>query len=63
MWDLELEAADGEKPIQAVLAVKAGYRHIDAAAIYQMKRWSGDQDSGLKRETCLLPEAGVLITL
>ena len=47
------KAADGEEAYQAVLAaLKAGYRHIDTAAIYQNEESVGwaIKDSGLARE-------------
>lgn len=46
-------AVDGEEAYQAVLAaLKAGYWHIDTAAIYQNEESVGRaiKDSGLKRE-------------
>ena len=61
------KAADGEEAYQAVLAaLKAGYRHIDTAAIYQMKRvWVGPLKTVVLRvKTCLLPpNFGILTTL
>lgn len=52
-WDLEPEAENGEIAYQAVLeALKAGYRHIDTAAIYKNEESVGRaiQDSGVPRE-------------
>ncbi len=53
-WDLELGKQRMEKEAyQAVLAtLKAGYRHIDTAAIYQNEESVGRaiKDSGLARE-------------
>ena len=60
------KAADGEEAYQAVLAaLKAGYRHIDTAAIYQNKRVWGVllKTVVLRAKTCLLPpNFGILIT-
>ena len=59
------KAADGEEAYQAVLAaLKAGYRHIDTAAIYQNEESVGRAIKvGLRAKTCLLPpNFGILIT-
>lgn len=47
------KAKDGEEAYRAVLeALKAGYRHIDTAAIYQNEESVGQaiKDSGVPRE-------------
>ena len=47
------KAQDGEEAYQAVLAaLKAGYRHIDTAAVYKNEESVGRaiKDSGLARE-------------
>lgn len=60
------KAADGEEAYQAVLAaLKAGYRHIDTAAIYQNEESVAGplKTVVLRAKTCLLPpNFGILIT-